>query len=53
LKKRFFQANGDKRQAGVMTLIFNKIDYKPKLIKRNGEGDTNWKGRIQSTTLCR
>lgn len=31
-----FQQNDPKRQAGVAILIFNNIDFKPKLIKRNG-----------------
>jgi hypothetical protein len=35
--KRFFQANGPKKQAVVAILISKKIDFKPKLIRRNKE----------------
>jgi hypothetical protein len=31
------KADGTKTQAGVALLIFNKIDFNPKLIKRDGE----------------
>jgi hypothetical protein len=33
-----FQANKPKNQSGIATLISNKIDFKPKLLK------INWKG---------
>ena len=33
-----FQANGLKKQIGVAILLFDKIDFKPRLIRRNGEG---------------
>jgi hypothetical protein len=36
--KKLSQANGPKKQAGAAILIANKIDFKPKLIKRDGEG---------------
>ena len=36
--KGFFQANGPKNQASAAILISNKIDFQPKLIKRDGEG---------------
>jgi hypothetical protein len=29
-----FQANGPKKKAGVAILIFNKIDFQPKFIKK-------------------
>ena len=32
-----FQGNGHKKQAGVVILISNKIDFQPKLIKRDEE----------------
>jgi exonuclease III len=35
---KVFQANGPKKQAGVAILIPNKIDFHPKVIKRNVEG---------------
>jgi hypothetical protein len=34
--KTNFQANGPKKQAGVGILIANKIDFQPKVIKRQG-----------------
>jgi exonuclease III len=36
--KKGFEANGQKKYAGVAILIANKIDFQPKVIKRNGEG---------------
>jgi exonuclease III len=36
--KTIFQANGLKRKAGVAILISNKIDLKPKVIKKGKEG---------------
>jgi hypothetical protein len=39
--KRIFQANGQKKQAGlngVAILIANKIDFQPKVIKKHKEG---------------
>ena len=36
--KQFFQANGLKKQAGVAILISNKIDFQPKVIKKDKEG---------------
>jgi exonuclease III len=36
--KTILQANGPKKQAGVPILISNKIDFKPKLIKKDKEG---------------
>ena len=33
-----FQANGPKKQAGVEVIIPNKTIFKPKLIKRDGQG---------------
>ena len=38
LRTKIFRANGPKRKAGVAILISNKIDFKPKLIKRDKEG---------------
>jgi exonuclease III len=32
------QANGPKKQAGVAILIWNKIDFQPKVIKKDKEG---------------
>jgi hypothetical protein len=32
------QANGPKKQAGVAILISNKIDFQPKVIKKDEEG---------------
>ena len=36
--KTIFQANGLKKQAGVVILISNKIDFEPKVIKKDKEG---------------
>ena len=36
--KTIFQANGPKKQAGVVILIMNKIDFQPKVIKKHKEG---------------
>jgi hypothetical protein len=33
--KTIFQANGLKKQAGVVILILNKIDFQPKVIKKD------------------
>jgi exonuclease III len=33
-----FQANGMKKQAGVATLISNKVNFQPKVIKKDKEG---------------
>jgi hypothetical protein len=33
-----FPSKGPKKQAGVVILISDKIDFKPKLIRRNMEG---------------
>jgi exonuclease III len=36
--KTIFQANALKKQAGVAILISNKIDFQPKVIKKDQEG---------------
>ena len=36
--KTIFQANDLKKKAGVVILIFNKIDFQPKVIKKDKEG---------------
>jgi hypothetical protein len=36
--KTNFQANSPKKQAGVAILISNKIDFQPKVIKKDKEG---------------
>ena len=36
--KTIFQANSPKKQAGVAILISNKIDFQPKVIKKDKEG---------------
>ena len=35
--EKVFQANGPKKQAGVAILISNKIDFKEKSIRRDGD----------------
>jgi exonuclease III len=37
--KTIFQANGLKKQAGVAILISNKLEFQPKVIKRDKEGN--------------
>jgi hypothetical protein len=34
-----FQANSPKKQAGVAILILNKINFQPKVIKKDKEGN--------------
>jgi exonuclease III len=36
--KTIFQVNGPKKQAGVAILTSNKIDFQPKVIKKDKEG---------------
>jgi hypothetical protein len=36
--KEIFQANGPQNQAGVDIFISDKTDFKPKLVKRDKEG---------------
>jgi exonuclease III len=36
--KKIYQANGPPKQAGVATLVSDKVDFKPTLIKRDKEG---------------
>jgi hypothetical protein len=36
--KTIFQANGPKKQARIAILILNKIDFHPKVIKKDKEG---------------
>jgi exonuclease III len=36
--EKFFQENGSKKQAGVAILISNKINFQPKVIKKEKEG---------------
>jgi exonuclease III len=45
--KTIFQANGLKKQAGVAILIWNKIDFQPKVIKKDKKGQFIFiKGKI-------
>ena len=48
--KTIFQANGLKKQAGVAILISNKIDFQPKVIKKD-KGGTLIKGKIYQDKL--
>ena len=36
--KAIFQANGLKKQAGAAILVSNKVDFQPKVIKKDKEG---------------
>ena len=50
--KQFFQANGLKKQAGVATLISDKIYFQPKVIKKDKEGHfIHIKGEIYKEQL--
>ena len=40
--KKIFQANGPTKKAGVGILISDKIDFKPKLIRREIGKDTTY-----------
>ena len=40
--KTIFQANGPKKQAGVVILISNKINFQPKVIKKKIRKDTSY-----------
>jgi hypothetical protein len=35
--EKIFQANGCRYQAGVVILIFDKADFRPKLVRRENE----------------
>ena len=51
-RKTIFQANGPKKQAGVAILILNKIDFQPKVIKKDKEGHFIFnKGKIYKDEL--
>jgi hypothetical protein len=39
--EKTFQANGPKKQVGVAILVSDKIDFKPKLIRRQGKDTTD------------
>ena len=50
--KTILQANGLRKQAGVAILISDKIDFQPKVIKRESEGHFLLvKGKIQQEEL--
>jgi exonuclease III len=50
--KTILQANGLKKQAGVAILISNKIDFQPKVIKKDKEGHfIHIKGKILQNDL--
>jgi hypothetical protein len=40
--KTIFQANGPKKQAGVVILIFNEIKLQPKVIQNIRKGTSYW-----------
>jgi exonuclease III len=50
--KTIFQGIGSKKQAGVVILISNKIDFQPKVIKKDKEGNFIFiKGKIYQDEL--
>jgi hypothetical protein len=49
-----FQASGNQKQAGVVTLIPDKVDFQPKLLRRDKEGHYILiKGTIHQEDLMR
>ena len=48
--KAIFQANGPKKQAGVAIVISNKINFQPKVIKKDKEGPTHHTGQIKNVS---
>jgi hypothetical protein len=45
--KIIYQANGPKKQAGIAIVISNKINFQPKVIKKDKEGNFIFiKGKI-------
>jgi hypothetical protein len=48
--KTIFQANGLKKKAGVAILILNKIDFQPKVVKKDKEGHSS-SSKIKSTKM--
>jgi hypothetical protein len=38
IKKKIYQECGTQNQAGVAVVISKKVDFKPKLVRRNREG---------------
>ena len=49
--KTILQANGLRKQAGVAILILDKIDFQPKVIKRDSEGHLMVKGKTHQEEL--
>jgi len=50
--ENFFQENSPKKPAGVAILVFNKIHFLLKVIKKDGEGYYIFtKGKIQQDEL--
>ena len=48
--KKVFQANGPMKQAGLAFLISNKMDFQPKVIKRE-EKDTSYSSKGKYTRM--
>jgi exonuclease III len=48
--KTIFQANGPKKQAGVAILISNKINFQPKVIKKDRRGTSSSK-KVKSSNM--
>jgi hypothetical protein len=48
--KTIFQASGPKKQVGVAILISNKIDFQPKVIKKDKRG-ISYSSKVKSTKM--
>ena len=49
--KKIFQANGPKKQAGVVILISNKVDFQPKVIIQDKEEHSSYSSKEKSTKI--
>jgi hypothetical protein len=49
--KTIFQANGPMKKAGVTILISNKINFQPKVIKRDKESTSHWSTENKVTDI--
>ena len=50
-QEKVFYANRPKKKTGVGVPIFNKIDFQPKIIRRDGK-DSSYSSREKSTNMA-